>query len=319
MLTPVLIAASEVHELLPPADCVAVMDRAMRAISTGQFDAPARLVSPVGDGHFFTMPGSMTGGPVFGAKLVSLLPGNPENGLPAVQGLVVLFDQLTGSPLALVDGAAVTCLRTAAASALATRELAREDSASHGVFGAGALAEQHIRSIATVRDIKKTLVWARNPARARAFAARMSAETGMPVESAGHENAAACDVVTLVTNSPKPILEGRWLAPGCHINLVGAHRPEHREADSDTVAGAAVYVDSLDGALEEAGDILIPIAEGRIGESTIVGEIGQVLEGDVPGRQDAMQRTLYKSLGHVAQDLFAADFIFRQSWENRAG
>lgn len=316
---PLMIGAAEVRELLPLAECVPVMDHAMRAVSAGRFDAPARLVSPIEGGHFFTMPGSMRGGPVYGAKLVSLLPGNPERGLPAVQGLVILFDQQTGSSLAVLDGAAVTCLRTAAVSALATRELAREDSASHGIFGAGALAEQHIRSIAAVRDIQETRVWARSPARARAFAERMAAETGLCVAAANREEAAACDVVTLVTNSPEPVLQGRWLAPGCHLNLVGAHRPDHREADSDVIASAAVYVDTLTGALEEAGDILIPIAEGRMGRDAIVGEIGQVLEGTAPGRQVAEHRTVYKSLGHVAQDLFAAECIYRRALDAGMG
>ena len=312
-MAPLLIGAAEVRELLSLAECVPAMERAMRAVSTGGFDAPPRLVSSIEGGHFFTMPGAMAGGPVFGAKLVSLLPGNAERGMPAVQGLVVLFDQQTGSPLALLDGGAVTCLRTAAVSALATRELAREDSRSHGVFGAGALAEQHIRSVAAVRDIRETLVWARNPARARAFATRMAAETGLSVSPASREDAAACDVVTLVTNAPEPVLQGRWLAAGCHLNLVGAHRPDQREADSDAVASAALYVDTRSGALEEAGDILIPIAEGRMGEEAIVGELGQLLEGAVPGRKGVEQRTAYKSLGHVAQDLYAAECIYRRA------
>lgn len=318
-MPPLLIGPEEVRELLSPAQCIELMDRAMRSLSEGRVQSPPRLVTRLEGGHFFLMPGTVSRGTVFGAKLVSLLPGNPDRKLPAVQGFVALFDSETGSPLALVDGAAITALRTAAASALATRELARRDASSHGVFGAGLLAREHVCSIASVREIREIRVWARKPERARAFCDRMAAETGLPVVTSGPEEAAACDIVSAVTNSPVPVLEGRWLSPGCHLNLVGAHDPAQREADSDAVASAAVYVDSLAGALKESGDILLPMAEGRIGKDALRGEIGQVLLGAVPGRSDETQITLYKSLGHVAQDLFAADFVYRHALESMAG
>lgn len=312
-MPPLLIGPEEVRELLSMAECIEVMDQAMRTLSAGRVDAPARLVIPLDGGHFFLMPGSLADGPVFGAKLVSLLPGNPGSGLPAVQGTVALFDSKTGSPLAFIDGAAITALRTAAASALATRELARPDAASHGVFGAGLLAGEHIRAIACVRPIREVRVWARNPERAGAFCRRMAGETRLPVISATPEEAAACDIVTTVTNSPEPVLQGRWLLPGCHLNLVGAHDPAHREADSDAVAAAAIHVDSRAGALKESGDILVPLGEGRIGKEAIRGEIGQVLLGEVTGRRNGTQITLYKSLGHVAQDLYAAEAVLRRA------
>ena len=293
-------------------DCIEAMDRAMRALSGGFFTAPPRRVSPLPRGHFFLMPGAMAEGPVFGAKLVSLLPSNPERGLPAVQGFVALFDHDSGAPLALVDGAEITCLRTAATSALATRTLARADAGSHGIFGAGRLAAEHLRAIAAVRPIAETRVWARDPDKAHAFAERQGKETGLDVVACSPEEAAGCDIVTTVTNAPEPILAGRWLKPGNHLNLVGAHRPDHREADSAAVAGATVFGDSREGAMQEAGDLLIPLGEGRLSDSDIRGELGEVLAGKVPGRRDPEERTVFKSLGHVAQDLYAAEEVYRR-------
>ena len=306
------IGASEVRATLSMNECIEAMDRAMRALSAGSIEAPARWVSSLPSGHFFLMPGAMTRGPALGAKLVSLLPGNPDRGLPTLQGFVALFDQQSGAPLALVDGAEITCLRTAAVSALATRTLARENARTHGIFGAGRLAAEHLRAVAAVRPLTETRVWARDPGKARAFAERQGEETGLDVVACGPEDAAACDIVSTVTNASEPILEGRWLRPGSHLNLVGAHRPEHREADTDAVAGAAVFVDSRAGAMQEAGDLLIPMGEGRFAESGIRGELGEVLAGTAEGRRDAAERTVFKSLGHVAQDLYAAEAVYRR-------
>jgi ornithine cyclodeaminase len=307
------IDAGEVRERLSMPACIEAMARAMRAVSGGRFDAPLRRISPLGHGYFFLMPGAMTGGPVFGAKLLSLIPANAARGLPAAQGFMALFDHDSGAPLALVDAASITYLRTAATSALATRALAREDARSHGILGAGMLAAEHLEAISAVRAIEVTRVWARDPARAAAFAERAARETGLEVEACGPEEAAACDIVTTVTGADTPVLRGRWLSPGSHLNLVGAHQPDHREADSDAVCSAKIYVDSLEGALNEAGDILVPISEGRLDREAIRGEIGQVLEGEVEGRQGQAEITLFKSLGHVAQDIYAAEWVYREA------
>ena len=174
--------------------------------------------------------------------------------------------------------------------------------------------------MACVRSIDRVVVWARDYDKARRFASEQSERHGIEVsalESA--EKAAACDIVSVVTNSPEPVLQGEWLKPGAHVSLVGSHEAEHREADSEAVARAAVYVDSRRGALSEAGDLLIPLAEGRIAADHIVGEIGEVLLGTSPGRLDDGQITLYKSLGIVAQDLLAAEHVLRQARSLGAG
>jgi ornithine cyclodeaminase len=317
-----IIGAETVRRLLPMSACIEAMDGAMRAWSNGRVGAPDRIIAPLADGdsYLILMPGELRTAPVYGAKIVSLHPANPARGRPAVQGFVTLFDNATGTPVALIDGAEVTRIRTAAASALATRVLARPDAATHGILGAGVQAAGHFEAIRCVRRVERVCVWARDAGKARAFAQRHAASAGPIVEAVEDPAAAAaCDVVSVVTNAPQPVLRGAWLRPGAHLNLVGAHEAGHREADSDAVAGAAVYVDSRQAAWREAGDLLIPLAEGRIGEAHIRGELGEVLEGRVAGRESAEQVTLYKSLGLVAQDLFAAEQVFRRATAEGAG
>jgi ornithine cyclodeaminase len=296
------------------ATCIDVMDRAMRAHTCGAVATPPRIIASLidGSGYFAVMPGSMREPAIYGAKVVSLHPGNPDRGLPAVQGFVTLFDHATGASVAIVEGAAITAVRTAAASGLATRELARPDASSHGIFGAGVLAATHIEAIACVRDIERVLVWARDAKKAGRFAAEQAERTGLDVRAAADPaEAGACDIVSAVTGASEPVVRGAWLSPGAHLNLVGAHSPKTREADSEAVARSALYVDSRESAMSEAGDLLIPMEEGVISADAIVGEIGEVLGGQAPGRANGEQITLYKSLGVVAQDLFAAEFVFR--------
>jgi ornithine cyclodeaminase len=317
-----IINSSNTRYLLPMADCIDAMEQAMRAVSRGAVGLPDRLAAPLPDGesHFFVMPGTISEPRVYGAKLIGLHPSNPAAGRPAAQGFVTLFDGESGSPLALIDGGEITRLRTAAASALATRLLARPEARTHGLFGAGVLAASHLEAIACVRDIETVRVWARDPRKARAFAARWAGAGAAAVEAiADPADAAACDIVSTVTNAHDPVLGGAWLRAGAHLNLVGAHEPGHREADSDAVARAAVYVDYRHAALRESGDLLIPMAEGRFDEAHIRGEIGQLLNGRVAGRSDPRQITLYKSLGLVAQDLFAAERVYRRAVEVGAG
>jgi ornithine cyclodeaminase len=312
------IGPETVRTLLPMADCIDVMQRAMRAVAAGEVAMPDRLIAPLPDGesYFFLMPGTMSEPPVYGAKLIGLHPANPAAGRLAVQGFVALFDGSTGQPLALVDAAEITRLRTAAASALATRLLSRPDARSHGIFGAGVLAASHLEAMACVREIENVKVWARDASKARAFAAHWTDAGAAAVQAVEDPaQAGACDIVTTVTNAPEPVVLGEWLRAGTHLNLVGAHEPDHREADSDVVAQAMVYVDSRRGALREAGDLLIPMAEGRIDEAHIRGELGDLLAGRADGRSDPLQITVYKSLGLVAQDLFAAAQVYRRATE----
>lgn len=317
-----IIRAAEIRELLSMAECIEVMDRAMRAFSAREVNIPPRTIAPLADerSFFILMPGEMQSPPIYGAKIVGLHPDNPGQGRPAVQGFVALFDSRTGNPVALADGAEITAIRTAAASALATRILARPHATSHGILGTGVQAASHLDAVCCVRTIRSVGVWGRDPEKARRFAAEHSARLDMSITALSDPaEAGACDIVSVVTNSTEPVLAGAWLQPGAHVNLVGAHEPKHREADTAAVAKAAVYVDSLEGALAEAGDILIPIAEGAVTRDHIAGEIGDVLLGNAPGREDSSQITLYKSLGLFAQDLFVGSYLLEKALNHGKG
>jgi ornithine cyclodeaminase/alanine dehydrogenase-like protein (mu-crystallin family) len=295
------------------AECIDAMAQAMISVSGRAASMPPRTVMPLIDhsGYFAVMPGSLGEPLVYGAKVVSLHPANPAAGRPAIQGFVALFDHETGRPLALVDGAEITALRTAAASGLATRLLSRSDSSTLGLLGYGVQAGAHLEAICAVRDIAEVRVWGRSLERARAFVERHSARLHPNIVAVAEpQTAASCDIVCAVTGSAEPIILGEWLQPGAHVNLVGAHSPQTREADTALVKRGRVYVDALVSAFSEAGDILIPIEEGAIAPSHVVGEIGALLLGRVEGRTTSAQITVYKSLGVVAQDLVAAHAVW---------
>ena len=219
-----IIDAAGVRTHLPMAKCIDVMVKAMVAVSGATASMPPRTVMPLIDksGYFAVMPGSLSEPLVYGAKVVSLHPANPAAGRPAIQGFVALFDHETGRPLALVDGAAITALRTAAASGLATRLLARTDSSTLGLLGYGVQAGTHLEAICAVREIAEVRVWGRSLERARAFAERHSALLHPKIVAVAEpQTAAACDVVCVVTGSAEPIIRGEWIRPGAHVNLVG--------------------------------------------------------------------------------------------------
>jgi ornithine cyclodeaminase/alanine dehydrogenase-like protein (mu-crystallin family) len=308
-----IIDAAQVRARLSMRECIEAMVDAMSAVAASTIAAPARIIMPLVDasGFLAVMPGSAAEPRVYGAKIVSLHPGNPSLGRPAVQGFVVLFDHDTGTPVALVDGGEITALRTAAASGLATRILARPTAHTLGILGCGAQAASHLEAMCTVRDIDEVLVWGRSREKAQAFAERHGARDGIRMRAvASAPEAAACDIVCVVTGAHEPIIEGAWLRAGCHVNLVGAHAATTREADTALIARASVFVDSIEGAFKEAGDILLPLQEGAIERTHVRGEIGAVLLGKLTGRRDREEITVYKSLGLVAQDLIAAHAVF---------
>ncbi|HKZ72518.1 MAG TPA: hypothetical protein VJ011_00560 [Steroidobacteraceae bacterium] len=308
-----LIDAAQVRARLSMRECIEEMAVAMKAVTAGTIAAPPRIIMPLVDasGFLAVMPGSASEPRVYGVKIVSLHPGNPAHGRPAVQGFVVLFDHDTGAPLALVDGGEITAFRTAAASALATRVLARANARTLGILGCGVQAASHLEAISSVRDISEVRVWGRSYAKAQAFVARHGDASRVQIHAVrGAEDAAACDIVCAVTGAHEPLVKGEWLRPGCHVNLVGAHSASTREADTALIAGASVFVDSMDAAFREAGDILLPLQEGAIDRAHVKGEIGAVLLGRLTGRRNEEEITVYKSLGLVAQDLVAAHAVF---------
>ena len=322
MLVLKVINAAEVRELLPMHECVDLMAAAMQAASAGDVRVPPRLFMSLFDesGSFGLMPGSAAKPKVYGAKIISLHENNPAAGRPMIQGFVTLFDHETGEPIAIIEGAEVTAIRTAAASGLATRLLARKDASTHGILGTGVQAITHIDAIAVARNVTETVIWGRDHAKATALADEQAKRTGLNIRaSANAEDAAACDIVSTVSGAHAPILFGRWIKPGCHVNLVGAHSAATREADSDLIANASIYTDLLESLFNESGDVLIPINEERINRDHIKGEIGKVISGELAGRGDDEEVTAYVSLGVTAQDLFAAHAIYAKAVQRNKG
>jgi len=303
--------ADAVWAALPMTQCIELMADVQRAISRGEITLPLRSHVPLQDGNgLLVMPGSLPSPAVFGAKLLSVFPDNGQRRKPVLQGYVLLFDAADGAPIALVEASSLTAIRTAAASGAATRALANPDASVLALLGYGVQARSHLAALRVVRPVSEVRVWGPDPERARAFAGEQAAD-GLTVTAADtvEHAVAGADLICAVSAAREPILRGEWLRRGCHVNLVGAHTAESREADGAVMARARVFTEITAFALAEAGDILLAMAEGAISRDHIAGEIGAVLEGSVAGRQSPDQITLYKSLGNTAQDLAAAHLV----------
>ncbi len=249
-----------------------------------------------------------------GIKLVTVFPDNVKLSLPSVMGAYLLLDAKTGMPLALIDGPSLTLRRTAAASALAARYLAREDCERLLMVGTGALAPHLILAHAAVRPVCNVLVWGRDPAKAKRLARRLDRSDFRVVATTDLEGAArGAQIISCATMSREPLIRGDWLQPGTHLDLVGGFTPEMREADDVAVAKARVFVDTREGALAEAGDIVQPLADGVIGADDIAGDLFDLTRGDRAGRRFYDQITLFKSVGTALEDLAAAQLTVQQA------
>ena len=289
--------------------CIGLMAQTQAAISRGEITPPLRSFVPVagGKGGLGVMPGDTPD--AFGAKLISLIPGNPARGLPVIQGCILLFNRETGAPAALVEGASVTAIRTAAASGAATRALAREDASVLALLGYGVQAETHLQAMRCVRPVREVRVWGPSMEKAGRFASsHTTREVTVSAVETAREAVTGAHLICAVSAATQPVIEGRWLSPGCHLNLVGSHSPATREADGETMGRARVFTEITDFAMKEAGDILLAIKEGFLAENDLAGEIGAVIGGVIEGRRSEDEITLYKSLGNVAQDLAAANY-----------
>lgn len=310
-------------EALSHGDCVAALEPAMISVSAGGAELPLRnyLDIPGTSGKFTLMPGYLANPRTFGVKIVSKFPRPPESPLSSHVGAVMVFDADAGIPLALLDGAELTAIRTAAASALATRALARDDAGTLGILGCGEEAWHHAMAIPQVRNIERILVWGRSPERAQRFVTRVADDLpNITVTVADSpEQAADSDIVCTVTSAREPILLGRWLKPGCHVNLVGAAVHTSREADADVVCRSRFFTDFRPSAMAQAGELLNAIDAGLVDASHILAEIGEVLAGDAPGRTGDDEITVYKSLGVAAQDLAAGLAAYQQGREKGLG
>ena len=319
-----ILNATEVKQLLPMAACIDLMAEALAALAREQVHQPLRMVvrPPDAAGLMGLMPAYISGNrPAFGLKAICVFPGNPVRGKDAHQGGVLLFDVETGEPLALMNASAITEIRTAAVSAVATRLLACQDAEELAIVGAGVQARAHLEAITSVRAIKRVRVASRTLDHAQAFAREMRSRYPFPVEAVATTEAAVrgADVIVTATTATQPILQRGWISPGAHLNAVGAVPPTAREIDSATVAAASLFVDQRQAAMNEAGDFLIPLHEGVIGPDHIRAEIGELLIGSLPGRTSPEEITLFKSLGLAVEDVAAAGYLYRQAQMSTVG
>lgn len=320
-----ILSQADVDRLLPMNACIDAMASALAALARGDAVLPLRTIMPVPktQNFFAAMPGyvEVNGEGVFGAKLVTVFPGNHATAFDSHQGAVLLFDNEHGGIAAMLDGTAITSTRTAAVSGAATRALAREDASTLAILGAGVQANTHLRAMCAVRPIRTVRVWSRTFENAQKLAdvARRDYGVDAIATATGAEAVEGADIVCATTSSNDPVLFGEWVAPGTHINAVGVSQPNAREVDSDVVRKSRLYVDRRESALKEPGDILIPLREGVIGPDHIVGEIGEVLIDKVPGRRDANEITLFKSLGLAIEDLAAAAYVYAEAVRTGVG
>jgi ornithine cyclodeaminase/alanine dehydrogenase-like protein (mu-crystallin family) len=306
---PLLLAERDVRALVPLTDLIPAMETALAEYSAGRVTQPVRSVVPIPayEAFFGVMPAAIETPATLGAKLVTVYPGNRARGLPSHLAAIVLFDYATGALAAVLDGRYITEARTAAVSAVSVKCLARPHAQVLAVVGSGVQARSHCEALQHVAAFREIRVWSPSSDRRDAFARELST-SGLPVRSVSSASVAVrgADVIVLATSSPKPVIAADDVGDGAHICAVGACRPDQREMSSALIKRARVFVDSRAGALQEAGDLLLPISEGVITEDHIAGELGEVLIGRVPGRTLAADITIFKSLGMAVEDVAAA-------------
>ncbi|HEY3246682.1 MAG TPA: ornithine cyclodeaminase family protein [bacterium] len=317
-----ILLETDVAALLAMERAIGLMEDALRAYSSGEVEQPVRLALEAAPhrGLLALMPAYVTTREALGAKAVTFYPGNADRNLPTHMAVVLLWDSATGELLAIMDGRLITEVRTAAVSAAATKALARPEARVLALLGAGVQARSHLEALRVVRPIKEVRVWSRTPERMEEFA-RAAASIGVEVRAvpSAAEAVHGADIICTVTSATEPVLRGEWISAGAHINAVGAPRPTWRELDTAAVSRARVFVDSRAGALAESGDLLLPMREGAIEETHIVGEIGEVFAGAISGRTGPKDVTLFKSLGMAVEDVVTAHDLYLRAREKGVG
>jgi ornithine cyclodeaminase len=305
-----ILSHDDVERMLTMAECIAVMEDALKALAQGEFHQPLRsLVRAEGAAGFLGLMPAYRGGPraAYALKEVCVFPGNPMLGLDTHLGAVLLHSGETGELLAVVNASAITAIRTAAVSAVATKLLAREDARTLAIVGAGVQARSHLAAMKLVRNIDDVRLVSRTRAKAEAIA-------GVTVFDSVEEAVRGADIIVTATSSREPVLQREWIAPGAHINAVGSSVAAARELDGATVAAAALFVDRRESTINESGDYLGALRDGAIsGPDHIRGELGDLLLGRVEGRRSREEITLFKSLGLAIEDLAAAQFLYEKA------
>lgn len=320
---PVLLSEQDVRIVLSMGDLIGAMEAALVRFSSREVAQPLRTVIEVGlqKAFFGVMPAFIPNPPALGTKIVSVFPSNTAAGLPTHLATIVLLDSMTGELLAIVDGRFITEARTAAVSAVSVKLLARRDASRLAIIGSGVQARSHLEAIGLARSLSEVRVWSPNADNCAAFAREMQPRCSAPIVIARSAQDAVdgADLVVLATASRDAVVRNEWIASGAHVSAVGACRPTHREMDTALVSRARLFVDSRTGALAEAGDVVLPIAEGAFDQSHIAGELGEVASGALSGRASPTEVTVFKSLGMAVEDIAAAHLAYVKAAERGLG
>ncbi len=319
-----VLSAADVHALLGYPECADAMRDALTALATGRADQPLRtVIKPAGAaGLMALMPSYLTDAETgYGLKAICITPSNPATGLDTHQGIVLLSRAATGEPVALLNASAVTEIRTAAVSVVATGLLARPEADVLVVIGTGVQARAHVLALDGARQLAEIRLVGRTPARADELAAELDGRTTAPVRCypAVAAAAAGAGIIVTATSSAVPVLAGGWLEPGTHVNAVGACLPTARELDAAAVAGGVLFADRRDSLLAESGDYVLAAAEGAVGSGAVRAELGELLAGTAQGRQNEQEITIFESLGLAVEDLAAAACTYRKAVQAGAG
>jgi len=309
---------ADVMELLPMNECISVMREALISLAQGNVFQPLRTVitPPKATGLLGLMPSFISAErPALGLKVISVFPGNSATGKDIHQGVVLLLSPDSGEPLAMMNASAITAIRTAAVSAVATDILARADACELTIVGAGVQARTHLKAMSEVRSIKRCCVATRDIQNAYRFAGEMQSEFPFPIEAIDsvERSLAGSDLIVTATTASEPVIRREWISAGAHLNAVGASIPSARELDTATVAAASLFVDRRESAEKEAGDYLFALREEAITPGHIRAEIGEVLTGEKPGRTSADEITIFKSLGLAVEDVAAAQYLYTKA------
>jgi len=315
-MEPLFVNKESIASLLPMEECIEVMEKMFRSLAAGECLQPLRNIMrlPDGSGVLGMMPGHAGKLGVMGIKVISVFHANKEAGFPSHQGIVMLLDAKNGQPLMLFDALEITAIRTAAASAVATKLLSRENSSILAIIGSGEQSKRHIEAILLVRNIKHINLWSRNENNAKHLVNELSAEYNIPihVKKNVQQTIEHADIICTVTASKEPVVMGDWIAAGTHINAVGSSTALSRELDTATIVKSKLFTDRYESLFNEAGDFLIPKKEGAVTDEHVKGEIGEVLSGTKKGRENDEEITVFKSLGIAAEDIFSAYHIYEK-------
>jgi alanine dehydrogenase len=312
-----LLTRADVQKVLTMKEAISAVEEGFRQLALGQVTMPQRTAIRIPDQHglHLAMPahiGAGGGGGALATKIVTVYPDNPARfGLPTTIGTLLLNDPQSGALLAIMDAGFLTGMRTGAVSGVASKHLAREDASSVGIFGAGVMARMQLRAICEVRKVERAAVYDPNREAATRYAGEMSDGLRIPVTALDDPRAILdSDIVCAASSSKTPIFEGSWLKPGTHINGVGSHSPDARELDTETIRRSKIVTDYLPACLAEAGDLILSIQEGAFHRDKVHADLGEVVAGRKPGRQNRDEITLFKSVGLAVQDAATAARVF---------